>query len=323
VRALVCERYGPPHEVVRLVDLPRPTPGPGEVLVRVRAASINSWDWDLLTGTSLGRLGAPFRPRRRVLGADIAGTVEAVGEGVTAFVPGDPVFGDLSEGKWGGFAEYAVGGADELAHIPSGLSFVKAAAIPQAGALAMQALRSRSDLGPHSDVLINGAGGGVGTFAVQMAAALGARVTGVDHEVKDERVHSLGASRFIDYQRSDFTAEGTQYDLIVDMVAQHSPSRYARALKEGGRLVMVGGRVAALLRIAALGRIVGRKQGQHMGLLFYRPSATDNLELARRCVAGKLEPIIDTLWPLEDGARALARLGSGLAIGKVVIGMAD
>ncbi len=196
MRALVYERYGPPHEVLRLVDLPQPTPGPGEVLVRVRAASVNSWDLDLLTGSPLGRLEAPFKPKRQVLGADIAGTVEAVGDGVSAFLPGDHVFGDLSEGKWGGFAEYAVARAGELAHIPSGLSFVKAAALPQAGALALQALRSSPSIGPQSDVLINGAGGGVGTFAVQMAIALGVSVTGIDHAVKDERVHSLGASRF-------------------------------------------------------------------------------------------------------------------------------
>lgn len=319
MRALVYERYGPPNQVLRLADVRRPEPGPGEVLVRVHAASVNSWDWDQLTGTPLGRLGGLFRPTRNVLGADIAGVVEAVGEGVTAFRPGEAVFGDLSEGKWGGFAEFAVASTRDLARIPDSLGFIDAAAIPQAGALALQGLRRKAELGPANSVLLNGAGGGVGTFAVQLAKALQAKVTAVDRGEKREALLGLGADTFIDYRETDFTAAGQQYDLILDVVAQHPPGRFAACLKDGGELVVIGGRIPTLLQVAALGGLVGRARGQRLGLLIYRPSAADNLELAQRCAAGTLSPVIDGLYPLERGADALSRIGSGLAVGKVIV----
>ena len=323
MRALVYERYGPPDQVLRLADVPRPEPGADEVLVRVHAASVNLWDWDQLAGTPLGRVLGPFKPRHKVLGADIAGVVEAVGEGVTAFRPGDPVFGDLSDGKWGGFAEYAVAKTGELARMPDGLGFIDAAAIPQAGALALQGLRRRPSLGAASAVLLNGAGGGVGTFALQMAKALQAHVTVVDRGEKRQALLALGADRFIDYREADFTADGQQYDLIVDVVAQHSPGRFAASLKDGGELVVIGGRIPTLLQVAALGGFVGRRRRQRLGLLIYKPSPADNLELAQRCAAGTLRPIIDGVYPLARGAEALARIGSGLAIGKVMISVAE
>lgn len=319
MRALVYERYGPPNAVLRLADVPRPEPGAGELLVRVHAASVNSWDWDQLTGTPLGRLGGPFKPRRGVLGADIAGVVETVGEGVTAFRPGDAVFGDLSEGTWGGFAEFALARTGDLARIPDGMGFLDAAAIPQAGALALQGLRKHAGLGPGSAVLINGAGGGVGTFAVQMAKALGATVTAVDRGEKREALLGLGAERFIDYRTTDYTAESTQYDLILDVVARHPARRYAGALKDGGRMVVIGGTIPSLLQVATLGPFTGRARRQALGLLIYRPAAADNLELAERCRAGTLRAVIDGVYPLARGAEALARLGSGLAVGKVVV----
>lgn len=323
MRALVYERYGPPDQVLRLADVPRPEPGADEVLVRVHAASVNSWDWDQLTGTPLGRLMAPFKPRHKVLGADIAGVVEAVGAGVTAFRPGDPVFGDLSNGKWGGFAEYAVARTGELGRMPDGLGFIDAAAIPQAGALALQGLRRKPALGAASSVLLNGAGGGVGTFALQLAKALQAHVTVVDRGEKREALLALGADRFIDYREADFTTDGQQYDLIVDVVARHTPGRFAASLKDGGELVVIGGRIATLLQIAALGGTVGRRRRQRLGLLIYKPSPADNLELAQRCAAGTLRPIIDGVYPLSRGAEALARIGSGLAVGKVMISVAE
>lgn len=322
MRALVYERYGPPHEVLRLADGPQPKSAAGEVLVRVRAASVNSWDWDLLTGTPLGRLSAPFRPRRKVLGADVAGIVDAVGEGVTAFAPGDRVFGDLSEGSWGGFAEFAVARVGELARIPDGLSFVDAAAIPQAGALALQGLRQRAGMGAGDAILINGAGGGVGTFAVQLAKSVGAQVTAVDRGEKREALLSLGVDRFVDYREVDFAAEGIRYDLILDMVAQHSVGRFAATLNEGGNLVVIGGRIPSLFQAGVFGGMAGKARGQKLGLLIYRPSTADNLELAQRCRAGTLKAVIDGVYSLERGADALARLGSGLAVGKVVIRVA-
>ncbi len=319
MRALVYDRYGAPHDVLRLEDIPQPTPGPGEVLVRVRAASLNSWDWDLLAGTPMGRLTAPFKPPRKILGADIAGLVEAVGQGVTRFAPGDAVFGDLSEGNWGGLAELVVARETALAPIPAGLDFVTAASLPQAGALALQSLRLRESLGLAESILINGAGGGVGTFAIQMAKSLGAHVTAVDRGEKADAMFALGADRVIDYRQIDFTAESHRYDLIVDVVASRGPFRFADRLTDGGRLVLIGGTIRALLGVALMGRFAGRKRSQKLGLLFYKDSPADNLELASRVLAGELKPVIDGVYPLEHGADALARLGSGLAIGKVMV----
>jgi len=319
MRALVYERYGPPEQVLRLEQVPQPRPAPGEVLVRVHAASVNSWDWDLLIGTPLGRLGSPFRPRRRILGADIAGTVEAVGDSVTTWRPGDAVFGDLSEGNWGGFADYVCTKADTLAPIPEGLGFIEAAALPQTGALALQALRRRSTLGPGDNVLINGAGGGVGTFAIQLAKSTGASVTAVDKGEKRDRVLALGADAFIDYREADFSAEPDRYDLVVDVVASRAPRVFARCLREGGNLVVIGGTIPSLMQVAALGGIVGGKRGQRLELLIYRPSTADFVELARRCQDGTLTPVIDNVYSLADGAQALRRIGSGLAIGKVIV----
>jgi NADPH:quinone reductase-like Zn-dependent oxidoreductase len=270
----------------------------------------------------MGRITAPFRPPRKVLGADIAGIVEAVGEGVTAFRPGDAVFGDLSEGNWGGLAEFVAAKASALSPIPAGLGFVDAAAIPQAGALALQGLR-KGALAPGKSILINGAGGGVGTFAIQLAKGIGARVTAVDRGEKHEVMLALGADRVIEYQQTDFTAEAERYDLILDVVARHGPRRFADRLNDGGHLVVIGGTIPALLKIAIFGGLVGRRRGQSLGLLLYRVSPGDNLELANRCLAGALRPIIDGVYPLERGADALARLGSGGAIGKVMVEVGD
>lgn len=322
MRALVHDRYGPPHDVLRLENVPQPSPASGEALVRVRAASLNSWDWDLVAGTPMGRVTNPFGPPRRILGADIAGVVEAVGQGVSKLKPGDRVFGDLSAGNWGGLANFLAAPETALSIIPDGLDFLEAAAIPQAGALALQGLRKRATLGPGESVLINGAGGGVGTFAVQLAKALGAKVTAVDRGEKREAVLALGADRYIDYRETDFTAESDRYDLILDVVASRNIRRFADRLNDGGHLVVIGGKVPTLLQVAILGGLIGRKRRQSLRLLLYRVSPADNLDLANRCLAGTLRPIIDGVYPLERGADAFARLGSGAAIGKVMIEVA-
>jgi NADPH:quinone reductase-like Zn-dependent oxidoreductase len=319
MRAIVHDRYGPPEQVLRLEHLPRPQPQPGDVLVRVRAASVNSWDWDQVVGTAMGRVTGPFRPPHKILGADIAGVVEAVGHGVTAFRPGDPVFGDLSEGKWGGFADYVAAPAAALAPIPEGLSFEHAAALPQAGALALQALRKQTDLGPDHTVLFNGAGGGVGTLGIQMAKASGARIVAVDRIEKRDALLALGADTVIDYVQEDYTAGVDRYDLIIDVVANRPIGHYTRCLREHGRLVVIGGTISTLLSVAALGNLVGRKRRQHLGLLLYRVSPDDNAALAAQCVAGTLRPVIDSTFPLADGAKALCRLGEGQHVGKVII----
>ncbi|KFL32585.1 hypothetical protein JP75_03315 [Devosia riboflavina] len=313
MRALVYDKYGPPEQVLRLEQVPRPQPQPGEVLVRVKAASVNSWDWDLVIGSPMGRISGPFKPPHKILGADIAGTVEAVGQGVTAFQPGDAVFGDLSEGKWGGFADYVCAPAKTLAKIPGGLAFAEAAAIPQAGALALQALRKFENLGPGHTVLFNGAGGGVGTFGIQLAKPTGAKIIAVDRAEKREPVLALGADSFIDYKSADFTAAPESYDLIIDVVANRPAAHFARCLKPGGRLMLIGGTYGSLIRTALRGLVTREKS---LGVLVYKVSPADNLELA-----GKVRPVIDSTFPLEDGAKALRRLGSGLAVGKVIVAM--
>lgn len=318
MRALVYDTYGPP-ETLRLEQVPQPQPGPGEVLVRVHATALNSWDWDLMVGTTMGRITAPFRPPRKILGADIAGTVEAVGPDVTAFAPGDAVFGDLSEGDWGGLAELACAKATALAAVPQGLDWVDAAALPQAGSLALQAIRKRPQLGPTDRVLVNGAGGGVGTFAIQMAKAAGAHVTAVDRAEKRDALLALGADDFIDYRQTDFAAGTIRYDFIIDVVANRSVTAFARILNDGGNLVVIGGTVGSLLQVAILGALIGRKRRQHLQVLIYHAAASDSAELAASCLSGALRPIIDGVYPLAQGAQALRRLGNGQAIGKVVV----
>lgn len=318
MRALVYDRYGPP-ENLRLEELPQPCAGAGEVVVRVHAASVNSWDWDALTGSLLGRIDGPLRPARKVLGVDIAGVVTSVGAGVSRFKPGDAVFGDISGDAWGGFADYAKAKAEILAPKPEGLSFIHAASLPQAGVIALQTLRRRPELGPSDTILINGAGGGVGTFAIQMARALGAKVVAVDRAQKQEALIALGADAFIDYEQTNFTAQRNRYDLIIDVISTRTIGDYRNALRDGGNLVVVGGRVPSLLSVGVMGRLAGKRRGQKLELLIHRPSADDNAELARHCLSGTLKPVIDSIYPLEEGAAALSRIGSGMAVGKVII----
>jgi len=219
MRAAVYDRYGGPIEIR---DVPMPEPKAGEVLVRVRAASVNSWDWDQFAGTVQGRIGGPFRPRNRILGGDMAGVIARLGEGVSSLAVGDRVAGDISEHGWGGFGEYVAVPATALVMVPEGVGFEGAAAVPQAGTLALQALRQRRPVQPGEHILINGAGGGVGSFAIQLAKRMGATVTAVDHGSKLELMRSIGADHVMDYEREDFTASGARYDRIVDPVARHA-----------------------------------------------------------------------------------------------------
>ncbi|HWU17640.1 MAG TPA: NAD(P)-dependent alcohol dehydrogenase [Devosia sp.] len=311
MRAQVLERYGPPEQVLRPEQLPRPQPKPGEVLVRVHGASLNSWDWDLLAGTPMGRVIGPLKPPYKILGADIAGTVEALGQGVTALQIGARVFGDLSEAKWGGLADYVCAPASALALIPEGLSFVEAAAIPQAGGLAFQALRKFPALGPAHTVAINGAGGGVGTFAIQLAKAAGAKVVAIDRAQKREALLALGADAFIDYQAEDFSVAPDRYDLIIDMVANRPAAHYLRCLKSAGRLVAIGGTFRGLIGVA-LRALVSRQKT--LGVLVYKVSPQGSLELAT-----KLRPVIDSAFSLQDAAAAFRRLGDGHHVGKVMV----
>ncbi len=321
MRALVYDRYGPPEEVLRLEQLPRPQPRPGEVLVRVHAASVNSWDWDCLVGRPLARISAPFRPPHRILGGDIAGIVEAVGDAVAGFSIGDAVFGDLTSATWGGFADYVCAPAAALAHKPLRLSFHQAAALPQAGLLALEAMKLWPGLLVDETVLVVGAGGGAGLFALQLAIQAGASVTGVDKGLKRDAVMGQGADAFIDYMQHDFARDGGRFDFIIDMVGSQSVFGYRRALCRGGRLALVGGSFGCILQVVALGNAVGRAQGQKMGLAIFQPSTEGLDRLAELAVPGVITPVIDSVFKLERGAAALRRIGDGSHVGKIIIDM--
>ena len=253
MKAMVYGKYCSPA-VLRLEEVQKPAPDDDEVLIRVHASSVNSWDWDLVRGRPyLARIGAFRKPRYKILGADIAGRVEAVGRGVRRFQAGDEVFGDISGCGWGGFAEYVCARADVLALKPPSMTFEEAASLPQAGLLALQGLRTYGEPLPGQRVLINGAGGGVGTFGIQVAKSLGAEVTGVDIAEKFDVMRSVGADHVIDYMREDFTRGGQRYDLILDVTAQRSMFDYRRALTPRGVYVGVGGATGRMLQGGAAG----------------------------------------------------------------------
>jgi NADPH:quinone reductase-like Zn-dependent oxidoreductase len=315
VRAVVYDRYGPP-ESLRIDDVPTPSPASDQVLVRVVATSINLSDWECLRGTPLyARLGGWRTPARRTLGSDIAGRVEAVGPDVTDFRPGDEVYGDNLQLK-GGFAEYAVAPASALALKPGQLTFAEAAAIPQAAAIA---LRGTADVGPGQRVLINGAGGGSGSFAIPLAKRAGAHVTGVDNAGKLELMRSLGADEVVDYRTEDFTRTGERYDHVLDLVAHRSPFACRRALAPGGRYRCVGGPVRTMLAIVTVGSIVGRLTGRRIGVLVVPQGPDHFTPVTDLCLAGDLAIHIDRTFGLDEVPEAMRHVGEGLAHGKVVV----
>jgi NADPH:quinone reductase-like Zn-dependent oxidoreductase len=314
VKAVVYEQYGGP-EVLELRDVPTPTPGAGEVLIEIVATSINLSDWENLHGTpAYARIGGLRRPAREILGSDIAGRVVAVGEGVTRFAVGDEVFGDnLMRG--GGFAEFVAAPESVLALKPAQLSFAEASCLPQAGAIATRAV---SLAAPGSRMLINGAGGGAGALAIQLAVAKGVRVSAVDNAGKLEFLRELGAEEVIDYRTDDFTRHGP-YDVIVDLVARRSVFAYRRALARGGRCVIVGGTTRALLRMVTVGPLLGLLTGARLGVLVVPQGPAHFTEVAARCASGEVTVRIDRVFGLDEVPEALARHGEGRALGKVVV----
>jgi NADPH:quinone reductase-like Zn-dependent oxidoreductase len=315
LKAAVYDRYGPP-DVVRIEEVPMPSPAAGQVLVKVEATSINLSDWESLVGSpAYSRIGGLRAPARRTLGSDIAGWVEAVGEGVTRFRPGDAVYGDNLALK-GGFAEFAVAPESALAHKPPALTFAQASTIPQAGAIALQGTDGAAD---GVRVLINGAGGGSGSFAIQLAKRAGAHVTGVDNAGKLEFMRSLGADAVIDYRSEDFTRTDHPYEEILDLVAHRSVFAYRRALAPGGRYRCVGGPVRTLLRILTIGWVAGRLTRRRIGVLAVRMGPARFEPLADLCAAGDIVIHIDRTFALDDVAEALAHVGQGRALGKVVV----
>ncbi|MCG8328050.1 MAG: NAD(P)-dependent alcohol dehydrogenase [Chitinophagales bacterium] len=317
MKAVVYHRYGMPDQL-EWVDIPTPTPKPNEVLIKVAATSINSWDWDLLTGKpKLYRLFfGLFKPSNPIIGSDVAGYVHAVGEQVTQFEVGDEVYGDVSPNNFGAFAEYVCATEDVLAKKPSNMTFEEAAAIPQAGTLALQGLYNEPKLQKGQHVLINGAGGGVGAFAIQIAKSMGAEVTGVDHTQKLESMLALGADRVIDYTLQDFTRNQQQYHLILDNVAQHSLAEYRQSLLAGGTSKIVGGAVSVLLKTALLGR---RNKEKKVSILVHRPNSKDLQILSELYEKGSIKPLIDKIFPLKDAAEAMRHYQSGAFKGKIVL----
>jgi len=315
LKAAIYDRYGS-TSALRIDDVPVPDPTSSEVRVKIAATSINLSDWECLRGSPMyARIGGLRTPARRILGSDIAGFVDAIGPDVTRFRPGDEVYGDNLALK-GGFAEYAVAPEGALAHKPPELTFVEASAIPQAGAIALQ---GTAPVRANSRVLINGGGGGSGSFAIQLARRLGAHVTGVDNAGKLDFMRSVGADAVIDYLADDFTERPAQYDLILDLVAHRSVFAYRRALAPGGRYLCVGGTARALLRVMTIGWIAGKLTHRSLGLLVVREGPAHFEPLASMCMTGDVAIHTDRTFDLDDVAEALDHVGTGRALGKVVV----
>jgi len=325
MKAIVRSVYGSP-DVLELRDIDKPAVGGDGVLVRVRAASLNAADLDYLYGKPLlTRMGTGFRrPKNRGLGLDVAGQVEAVGRDVTRFRPGDEVFGDMTAFGYGAFAEYACAPKRAWAHKPAGMTFEEASTVPQAAILALQGLRGRGRrVQPGQRVLINGASGNVGPFAVQIAKAFGAHVTGVCSTNKMDLVRGLGADHVIDYTGEDFTRGGQRYDWIVDVAGSRSILACRRALKPGGVYVMVGGPTARIFGALFLGPLISMAGSRKMGLMmWWKPFKKEDVAfLVELIEAGTVAPVIDRRYPLGEVADALRYLEEGRARGKIVITM--
>ncbi len=318
MKAIVYHKYGSP-DVLKLEEVKKPTPTDDEILIKVHAVSVNGSDWEGLRGKPLyARIGGLRKPNNQILGSDIAGRVEMVGKNIRQFQPGDDVFGEMS-GYRGGFAEYVCVREKTLAQKPASMTFEEAAAIPQAAVIALQGIRDKGQVQPGQRVLINGAGGSAGSFAVQLAKLYGAEVTGVDNTGKLDFMRSLGADHVIDYIREDFTKNRKQYDLILDIVAHHSVFAYQRALKTNGSCFFVGGSVATMFQILLLGPWIRRTSGKNLRLLAVQRNRKDLVFMTELCEAGKIVPVIDRRYPLSEVPEALRYLGEGRAKGKVVI----
>jgi NADPH:quinone reductase-like Zn-dependent oxidoreductase len=320
MKALIRDRYGLP-DVLEVRDVEPPVPGEGEVLVRVHAASINDWDWGLLQGPTIPFMRTAPKP---ILGSDVAGRVVASGSGARRFRVGDEVYGDLSRfgpRGWGGFAEYVCAPERALVPKPAGMTFEQAAALPQAGQLAVQALAAGGPLRRGQKILINGAGGGVGTIAVQIAKPQGVELTGVDSAAKLAMMRAVGFDHVIDYRQEDFTSNGHRYDLIIDTKTSRWPFAYLRSLNPGGTYATVGGpEMKHLLAILAVGGAVRVLTRKRIRLVALKPGR-DLPYLNERFEAGELVPVIDGPYPLSAGVEALRHFGAADHKGKVVITM--
>ena len=324
MKAIVYTQYGS-LDVLQFKDVEKPVPADDEVLVKVYAASVNSADLHLLKADPflIRMMSGLLKPKNTILGADIAGRVEAVGANVKRFRPGDEVFGDIFACGLGGFAEYVCARENALVLKPANLTFEQAAAVPMAAVTALQGLRTMGHIQPGQTVLVNGASGGVGTFAVQLAKYFGAEVTAVCSTRNLDQARSLGADHVIDYTKEDFTQSWQQYDLILAANGYHSLSAYKRALTPKGIYVMAGGSMAQIFEAMLLGSWMSKTGGRKMGGVSANPNREDLAFMNGLLEAGKVVPVIDRRYPLSQTAEALRYLGEGHARGKVVITVGD
>ncbi len=317
MKAIVYHAYGSP-DILRLVEIPKPIPNDEEVLVKVRAVSLNSWDWDMLTGRPLEYrfISGFLKPKSNKLhGCDIAGQVEAVGNKVRHLRVGDKVFGDLSAGGWGAFAENVCAGEDKLTHKPSTMTFEEAACLSHGGNLAVQGLIDVGKIKPGQKVLINGGGGSTGTLAIQIAKLFDVEITAVDHTVKLDMMRTLGADHVIDYTKEDFTRNGQKYNLIFDVKTDRSVFDYQYALYQDGVYVTVGGKTSRILQVLSFGKL---SKKYRMYVVGYK--ANKDLDyLVELYETGKLKPVIDKCFPLEKTAEAFQYFGEGRFKGKIVV----
>ncbi|MGI1679441.1 MAG: NAD(P)-dependent alcohol dehydrogenase [Cellvibrionaceae bacterium] len=324
MKAIVLSKYGSP-DFFKLKEIKKPKPKDNEVLVKVYAASINSWDWEILIAKPfVNRLMAGMlKPTKiKILGCDIAGKVEVVGKNIKRFRPGDQVFGDLSGSGWGGFAEYVCVREKALIQKSENMTFEQAAAIPQAGLLALQALQYKKDIQAGQKILFNGAGGGVGTLGIQIAKSFGAEVTAVDKTEKLEVMNFLGADHVIDYTKEDFTKNGQTYEKIIDVAAARSITAYKGSLSSNGIFVMVGGVLSLANKILFLGPWISKRSNKKVGLLFHRPN--EGLEVLKALFdAKKIVPVIDSVYSLNDVTDAFRHYEKGLVKGKIIINISD
>lgn len=323
MKAVVLHKYGSP-DVLNLEEVQKPIPKDNEVLVKVYAASVNAGDWHLMRADPvlIRLMFGLLKPKHSILGSDVAGRVEAVGRNVTHFQPGDEVFGDVSGNGFGAFAEYVSAPEDTFVPKPPGLTFEEAAAVPLAAVTALQGLRDHGQIQAGQKVLINGASGGVGTYAVQIAKSYGAEVIGVCSTSKVEMVRSIGADHVIDYTQEDFTQNGQQYDLILAVGGSRGLAEYKRALAPKGIYVMVGGSsTAQMFQAMLLGPLHSRNGGKQMGSMMAQPNQKDLATVKELVDAGKVVPVIDKQYPLSEVPDAIRYLEAGRAQGKIVINL--
>ncbi|HXV43560.1 MAG TPA: NAD(P)-dependent alcohol dehydrogenase [Anaerolineae bacterium] len=322
MKAIVYTKYGSP-DVLELKEVVKPTPKDNEVLIKVYAAAANPLDWHYMRGTPfLARLvNGLQKPKNTKLGADIAGRVEAIGRNVTQFQVGDEVFGAISINELGGFAEYVCAPEELLALKPAKMTFEQSAAVPVAAFTALQGLRDKGQIQPGQKVLINGASGGVGTFAVQIAKSFGTEVTGVCSTRNLDMVRSIGADHVIDYTQEDFTQNGQRYDLIFDAVGNRSVSDYQRALSPNGICAVAGfTTLSRLFQVIFLGAWVSKTGSKKIGQMeTAKPNKKDLIVIKELLETGKVVPVIDRTYPLSEVAEAIRYLEEGHARGKVVI----